>query len=65
MHSKATIAYVSHGISPPNSLPRIPSLTLMIITVIQCFTNLMFNNKNLVTLNGQPLKLQFYEIQYS
>ena len=32
---------------------------------IQCFTSLMFNNKNLVTLKGQLLKVQFSELQYS
>ena len=44
---------------------RTPSRTLMIITIIQCFTNLVFNSKNLVTLKGQPLKVQFFELQYS
>ena len=46
-------------------LVRTPSLTLMVVTIIQCFSNLMFNNKNLVTLKGQPLKVQFSELQYS
>ena len=32
---------------------------------IQCFTSLMFNNNNLVTLKGQLLKVQFSELQYS
>ena len=32
---------------------------------IQCFTSLMFNKKNLVTLKGQLLKVQFSELQCS